>query len=366
MPAPPEPWAISEFSRFKVVRYRRELLADGRPVQIGGRAFDMLLALIDARGTVVGTDDLMRRVWPDRLVEEHNLHAQISALRRVLGADRDLIRTITGRGYQFTGEIRTAAAPATTARRTNLPETVSELIGREAELGEISDLVARHRLVTLIGAGGIGKTRLGLDVARRLLMRFSAGVFVAELGPLGSPDLVPSTLATALGLALGPDIVSRESIAAAVGAKHLLVVLDNCEHLIAAAADMAEAFLRTSPAAFLLATSREPLRVSGEVVYRVPPLAVPAEDDQDMDAILRYASVQLFVSRAQAAEPLYAVDARAAATTAAICRRLDGIPLAIELAAARIAGFGLEGVAAGLHDRFRLLATGSRAVLPRH
>jgi len=326
----------------------------------------MLLALIDARGTVVGADDLMRRVWPDRLVEEHNLHAQISALRRVLGADRDLIRTIAGRGYQFTGEIRTAAAPATTARRTNLPETVSELIGREAELEAVSDLVTRHRLVTLIGAGGIGKTRLGLDVARRLLTKFSAGVFVAELGPLGSPDLLPSNLATALGLALGPDIVSRESIAAAVGAKHLLVVLDNCEHLIAAAADMAEAFLRTSPAAFLLATSREPLRVSGEVVYRVPPLAVPAEDDQDMGAILRYASVQLFVSRAQAAEPLYAVDARAAATTAAICRRLDGIPLAIELAAARIAGFGLEGVAAGLHDRFRLLATGSRTALPRH
>src|SRR5215472_11268881 len=143
MPAVPEPWVISEFGRFKVIRYRRELLANGRPVHIGGRAFDMLLALIDARGTVVGTEDLMRRVWPDRLVEEHNLHAQISALRRLLGADRDLIRTVTGQGYQFTGEIRTAA-PATAqtaARRTNLQENVSELIGREAELGEVAQLV---------------------------------------------------------------------------------------------------------------------------------------------------------------------------------------------------------------------------------
>ena len=369
MPAEPDPWAISEFGRFKVVRYRRELLADGQPVPIGGRAFDMLLALIDANGTVVGTDDLMRRVWPDRLVEEHNLHAQISALRKVLGADRDLIRTVSGRGYQFRGEIHTTAAPAaagTPARRTNLPETVSELIGREAELGEVSDLVSRHRLGTLVGAGGIGKTRLGLDVARRLLPRFSDGVFVAELGPLGNPDLVPSTVATALGLTLGPGVVSPKSVAAAVRTKQLLVVLDNCEHLIEAAADMAEAFLRISPTAFLLATSREPLRVSGEVVYSVPPLAVPAEDDQDMDAVLRCSAMRLFVSRAQAAEPRYVVDARVAATTAAICRRLDGIPLAIELAAARIAGFGLEGVAAGLHDRFRLLAGGSRTALPRH
>src|SRR5207249_506085 len=226
------------------------------------------------------------------------------------------------------------------------------------------DLVAKHRLVTLVGPGGIGKTRLGLEVARHLLPRFPDGVFVAELGPLSSPELVPATVATALGLTLGAGTVSHNSIAAAVGTKQLLLVIDNCEHLIEAAAGMVEALLRTSPAASLLATSREPLRASGEYVYRVPSLAVPAEDNQDIDDVLTYGAVRLFVSRAQAAEPEYVPHVRLAAAMAAICGRLDGIPLAIELAATRIVAFGVDGVAARLDDRFRLL-TGS-STLPRH
>src|SRR5436309_6915898 len=180
MAGQPEDPVTIEFGRFKVVRHRRELLADGRPVELGGRAFDTLIALIDARGTVVGQDELMSRVWPDRVVEENNLPAQIAVLRKVFGADRHLIRTVAGRGYQFTGEIHTAAAaaPAPPARMTNLPEAVSELIGREAELEEVAALVTEHRLVSLVGAGGIGKTRLGLEVARHLLPRFPGGVFV--------------------------------------------------------------------------------------------------------------------------------------------------------------------------------------------
>src|SRR5439155_4635368 len=248
----PEYEAAIEFGRFRVVRHRRELLVDGRPVELGGRAFDTLVALIDAHGTV------------------------------------------------------------------------------------------------------IGKTRLGLEVARHLLPRFPDGVFVAELGPLSSPELVPATVATALGLTLGAGTVSRDSIAAAVGTKQLLLVIDNCEHLIDAAAGMVEALLRTSPAASLLATSREPLRASGEYVYRVPSLAVPAEDNQDIEDVLRYGAVRLFVSRARAAEPRYVPDNRVTAATTAICRHLDGIPLAIELAAARVAAFGVEGVAARLGDRFHL------------
>src|SRR5881409_2006063 len=365
----PEYEAAIEFGRFRVVRHRRELLVDGRPVELGGRAFDTLVALIDAHGTVLGKDDLISRVWPDRVVEENNLQAQISSLRKAFGPDRDLIRTVAGRGYQFTGEIRgttATAAAATLSPATNLPETVSELIGREAELRDAMDLVAKHRLVTLVGAGGVGKTRLGLEVARHLLPRFPDGVFVAELGPLSSPELVPATVATALGLTLGAGTVSRDSIAAAVGTKQLLLVIDNCEHLIEAAAGMVEALLRTSPAASLLATSREPLRASGEYVYRVPSLAVPAEDNQDIDDVLTYGAVRLFVSRAQAAEPEYVPNVRLAAAMAAICGRLDGIPLAIELAATRIVAFGVDGVAARLDDRFRLLTGGSRTALPRH
>src|SRR5438105_3518984 len=368
MPGLPQVPVTIEFGRFKVVRHRRELLADGRPVELGGRAFDTLMALIDARGTGLDKDQLMSLVWPDRVVEENNLAAQIAALRKVFGADRHLIRTVAGRGYQFTGEIHTAAAaaPSPPSRMTNLPEAVSELIGREAELEEVAALVTEHRLVSLIGAGGIGKTRLGLEVARHLLPRFPDGVFVAELGPVSSPELVPATVASALGLTRIAGTASREGVAGAVGTKKLLLVIDNCEHVIAAATGMAEALLRASPGVALLATSREPLRVSGEHVYRVPSLDVPAEDNQDMEDVFRYGAVRLFVSRAHAAEPRYVAESRVAAATVAICRRLDGIPLAIELAATRVAALGVGGVAARLDDRFRLLTGGSRMALPRH
>src|SRR5262249_53929710 len=153
---------IIEFGRFRVVPHRRELLADGRRVELGGRAFDALLTLLAAHGTVVSKDELIGRVWPDRVLDEHNLHAQISSLRKAFAPERDLIQTVAGRGYQFTGEIRLSVSGVATVaapRMTNLPETVSELIGREAETGVVADLVSRHRLVTLVGPGGIGKTR---------------------------------------------------------------------------------------------------------------------------------------------------------------------------------------------------------------
>ena len=368
MAGQPEDPVTIEFGRFKVVRHRRELLADGRPVELGDRAFDTLSALIDARGTVLSKDELLSRVWPDRVVEENNLPAQISVLRKAFGADRHLIRTVAGHGYQFTGEIRATAAPAAGAprsRMTNLPEPASELIGREAELAAVTALATDHRLVSLVGAGGIGKTRLGLEVARQLLPRFPDGVFLAELGPVSSPELVLATVASALGLTHVAGTVSQEGVARALGTRKLLLVIDNCEHVIEAAAAIAETLLRASPGASLLATSREPLRVSGEYVYRVPPLDVPAEDTQDMEDVFRHSAVRLFVSRARAAEPRFLAERRVAAATAAICRRLDGIPLAIELAATRIAGFGVDGVAARLDDRFRLLTGGSRT-LARH
>src|SRR6266404_2979073 len=239
--------AIIEFGRFRLLPRRRELLADGRPIQLGGRAFDVLMALIEEHGAVVSKDALMERVWPNRIVEESSLHVQISALRNAFGADRDLIRTISGRGYQFTGEIRAVAAnpdtqavavpvPATPGLLTNLSEPVSELIGREAEFEEVLGLAAGHRLVTLTGAGGVGKTRLGLETARHLLPKFAEGVWVIELAPLSDPDLVPATVATALGLDLADNAVSPERIANALASKQLLLVLDNCEHLVDAAA----------------------------------------------------------------------------------------------------------------------------------
>jgi predicted ATPase/DNA-binding winged helix-turn-helix (wHTH) protein len=373
------PTAI-EFGHFRVLPHRREVHAEGRPLDLGGRAFDLLMALIEASGAVVSKDALMNRVWPDRIVEENNLQAQISALRRAFGADRDLIRTVAGRGYQFTGEIRTVSAsldaqstaeiaqptPAPSRPPTNLLEPVSELIGRDAEVDEILDLSSSHRLVTLTGAGGIGKTRLGFEVARHLLPRFADGVWAIELAPLSDPELVPVTVATALGLELASGTASPLSVANALRSKQLMLVLDNCEHVVDAAAFMAVALLRVNQAARVIATSREPLRAEGEWVYQVPPLAVPAEGSPDDEDTLRYGAVRLFVDRARAATPSFSPDARAAAAIAGICRRLDGIPLAIELAAARAAAFGIEGVGALLDDRFRLLAGGHRTAMLRH
>src|SRR3989442_3547897 len=234
-----------EFGRFTVISHRRELVADGRPIDLGGRAFDPLMVLIDARGTVLGKDELMNRVWPDRVVEENNLQAQISALRKVFGADRDLIRTVAGRGYQFTGEIRDgvtsgAAAPA---RLTNLPVPQSELIGREAPLRDVTNLVIAHRLVTMTGSGGVGKTRLALQAARQLLPRFPDGAWLAELGPLADADLVPVAVAAALGLSLGAGPVTTDRVAADLRAKHLLLAIAKCELDIDSDTEMSEASL---------------------------------------------------------------------------------------------------------------------------
>ena len=368
-----------EFGHFRILPQRREVLADGRPMKLGGRAFDVLVVLIEANGAVVSKDELMSRVWPGRIVEDDNLHAQIKALRKAL-SDHDLIRTVVGRGYQFRAEVRALAAsrseqaePGTASNdsgpprtSTNLPASTSDLIGRDAEIEEVIDLVADHRIVTLTGTGGIGKTRLALEVARHLLPQFADGVWIAELAPLSDPQLVPVTIAAALGLELASGAVSPERIAAAVGAKHIMLVLDNCEHVIDAAAGMVEALLHANPAARVIATSREPLRAQGERLYRVPPLAVPAEDMRASADVVRHGAVALFVARAQAADPHFAPDWQASATIAAICRRLDGIPLAIELAAPRATTLGVQELASRLDDCFSLLTEGRRTALRRH
>jgi predicted ATPase/DNA-binding SARP family transcriptional activator len=247
---------------------------------------------------------------------------------------------------------------------TNVPAASSELIGRALALAEVTALVGAHRLVTLSGAGGIGKTRLAVEVARELLPAHADGTWIAELAPLSDPRLVPVIVAGALGLTGGEE--SAGHVAAALGAKRLLLVLDNCEHVIEAAAGMAEALLRANPHIHVLATSREPLRAEGEYVYRVASLEVPAEGIEEHQDLLDAPAVKLFLARAQATDQHFVLGARRAVVAGAICRRLDGIPLAIELAAARTASLGIEGLAARLDDRFRLLTGGHRTALHRH
>jgi DNA-binding winged helix-turn-helix (wHTH) protein len=223
------------FGPFRLLTARHELLVQGVPVAIGQRALDVLFVLVARHGELVTKDELMSRVWPGRIVEEQNLHFQVWALRKALGPDRGFIKTISGRGYRFVGEIttrvgreETGSGPASasavecgdSASPTNLPRPTSDLVGREAQLSQVADLVAAHRLVTLVGEGGIGKTRLGLELARRSLPRFADGVWLAELGPLSDPELVLHTIARVLGLAdAGP--AAPERIAATIASKRL-------------------------------------------------------------------------------------------------------------------------------------------------
>jgi predicted ATPase/DNA-binding winged helix-turn-helix (wHTH) protein len=356
--------------------WRRTETADDERIRLTPRAFAVLQYLVEHAGRLVTHDELLESVWGETYVQPEVLKSHIFDVRRALG-DRAkqprFIETLARRGYQFIAAVYEggAADPAAPPLRdalipTNLPAPASDLIGRDAALADVADLLSAHRIVTLTGAGGIGKTRLGLEVARQLKPDFPDGVWLAELAPLSDSELVADAVAAALGLDLAGGVASPDQIARALGPKQLLLVLDNCEHVIDRAARMAEGLARAHPKLRIMATSREPLRAEGEYLYRVPPLDVPTEDAQDPEDMLRHGAVQLFVARARAAESGFMPDARTAAIIAAVCRRLDGIPLAIELAAARTATLGVEGLAARLDDRFRLLTGGHRTALPRH
>jgi predicted ATPase/DNA-binding winged helix-turn-helix (wHTH) protein len=376
MNPPPKRRAGIAFGRFLVLPDRRDLLADGEPTKLGGRAFDVLMALIEVPGAVVSRDALKARVWPNRTVEDNNLAAQIVALRKAFGPQQGLIRTVAGRGYQFTGEIRplssamdeapdvaTVAAVGPIQPPTNLPGQVTELIGRETELADILALLAADRLVSLTGPGGIGKTRLALAAARQLLPEFPDGVWIAEFSAVADPGLVATTVAAAVGLQLGAGEISPQLVSHALAHRRLLLILDTCEHVIDAVAAMAEALVQAGSEMHMIATSREPLRAEGEQIYQVPPLALPAVEAEDP---WRFGAVRLFVVRSGAHGVQFSEDQRVAAAIAGICRQLDGIPLAIELAAARAATLGIEVLGAHLDDRFGLLTGGRRTALRRH
>jgi predicted ATPase/DNA-binding winged helix-turn-helix (wHTH) protein len=348
-------------------------------VPVGGRAFEIIEVLAQSAGELVTKDELLDRIWPGAIVSENTLHVHAGAIRKALGSHRNLLKTESGRGYRLLGDWSVqhhgAAVPPVGVQQmrvsgespvTNFPATVTRLIGRSAAVTRLRDFLSAYRLVTLTGPGGIGKTALALKVARGVIGEFADGGWLVELASLSDPTLVPAAVAGALRLGLGPNSVTTEAVSRAIGHKRLLLVLDNCEHLIDVVASLTETLLTYCPHTTIMATSREILRIQGEHVWRVPPLEVPAIGQIETADILGHGAVELFLMRAQELGADFASDPRSPHMIATICRCLDGIPLAIEFAAARAATLGIESVASGLRDRFELLTSGRRTALPRH
>jgi len=355
---------------------RKELRVRGVPAAIGSRAFEIVEKLAESAGQLVTKDELMAHVWPGITVGENTLQVHIAAIRRALGADRAMLRTTSGRGYRLVGEWRVREGaqlktdgrrvPAVDKRLANLPARNIDLIGRTEPLSLLRDRLTAYRVVTLVGAAGIGKTSLAIEVARSLLDDFVDGVWFADLGAFQDPKLLASAVATTLGLRLGSETISPEAVARAIGGSKLLLLLDNCEHVVEAAAAFAETVVLRCPNATVLATSRETLWIAGECVYRVPALDVPSTDREDLRRLIERSAVELFVARAQMLDSDFWLNNENGEAIAEICRHLDGIPLAIELAAARAATLGVRQVASGLSERFTLLTNQRRTALPRH
>ena len=356
------------FGRFELQPTERRLLVDGEPVALGARAFDVLLALAERPGRLVGKRALMDIVWPGLVVQENNLAAQVSALRKAVG--EAVIATIPGRGYRFvaraepvaTERARAASLPPAASLRTNLPAELPALLGRAYELDALGALVDGHRLVSIVGSGGIGKSLLAQHLLHARRGAYPQGVCWVELASVTDSTALPGAIASALGV----EAAAGEPLAALAGAVsplQLLLALDNAEHLVDAVARLANTLLEAAPGLRIVATSQVPLRLAAERVLRLGPLAVPAQALPATEA-LQYGAVALFAERAHAVDARFVMGAANVAAVIAICRALDGLPLAIELAAARAPTLGVQPLLASMHDRLKLLTSGRNRAAP--
>src|SRR6202171_5022796 len=363
------------FGPFELFPQRRALLESGKPLRLGSRALEVLIVLVEHAGELLSNKDLLTRAWPDTFVEEANLRVQVMALRKSLGDGQRgarYIQNVPGRGYCFVapvvdhGQPKTEDQPFSEDIESTLPVLLTRLIGREKEVSALVDRISQRRFVTIVGAPGIGKTSVAVAVARHLVGEYKHGVHFVELASVLRPALAPSAVATALGLPIWSE-ASISGVVEFVRDKHILIVLDNCEHVLDAASELTVALLKGSSRTHVLTTSREPLRADGEWLYRLPTLAVPPPNEALTAArAFAFPAVQLFAERAMAALDSFDLTDANAASAAVLCRQLDGIPLAIELAASRIDVFGAAELAADLRDGLKLLQRGRRTAVPRH
>lgn len=366
------------FGPFTLQFPQRALSKDGVPLKIGSRALDVLVVLLEHAGERVSTRSLCDSVWPDSVVEEGALRVHLSALRKVLGDGVDGVRYIvneTGRGYRFAAPVtrmeaagsrlRTEPVDASCAVSSGLPVTLARVIGRDEVIAGLAAHLPERRLLTIAGPGGMGKTTVAVAVAHRFARQTGMRAVFVNFAPVSAAASAASTIASALGVAVSsgdpmPDLVQ------ALGNASVLLVLDNCEHLIDAAAALAEQLLQGAPGAHLLVTSREPLRAQGESVHRLAALPAPETGARvTLDEAAQFPAVALFHDRARAADDRFVLSEANLGAVIDICRRLDGIPLAIEFAAARVGLMDVQSIAARLDDRFALLTQGRRTALPR-
>src|SRR6266851_1193937 len=363
-----------KFGPFELSSSERVLRRGGEALPLGGRALDILIYLADRPGEVIAKQELMDRIWSDVTVEEGSLRVHVAAIRKTLGDGQfgnRYIANIKGRGYSFVSTVvplagNTESRNDKCRHQGRLSVRPIVMIGRKTVVSEVSDKLRNERFVSLLGPGGIGKTTIALAVGRAVAEEFGGKVCFVDLGSLTDPRHVAGAVATSLGLALkskdpGPELVDL------VRSRKLLIILDSCEHVIEAVASLAEQLYRQTEEIHVLPTSREPLKVQGEHCYRVLPLDYPPDgSEQTVNAVLRYPAVQLFVQRGAARAGTFVLTDEEAPLVAEMCRKLDGLPLAIELAAGQVAALGIKTTVARLVSRPELLKLSHRTAVPRH
>ncbi len=365
---------VISFGPFSLVVSERLLTRDGAEVDLGARALDTLIALLSRPNEVVGKRDLLTRVWPDVTVDEGSLRFHIASLRKALGdgtGGSRYIATVAGRGYCFVAPISRSdpdnvqAAVPVRFRYANLPSRLTRMVGREDDVRKISTYLSASRFVTIVGGGGVGKTTVAVAVGHELFEAFASAVLFVDLGMLSDTELAATALASMLGLSVQSNDATP-SLIAYLRDKRILLILDTCEHLVEAVAPLAASIIDAAPQVHILATSREALRVESEHIYRLDALACPP-DEQGLTAaiVLTFPATQLFLERAAASGAQLDVTDAEASIVASICQKLDGVALAIELAARRVESHGLRQTAALLDQRLTLLWVGSRTAPPR-